>query len=188
MGDLGVARRREHLVGKLDALSTVPLAVQPRFAADQLVQSLLDDRQVRPGDGIVEPHYDVSGADAIAVVDAELADDAAGQVLDLLDVRIDHDGSDGDHGSGKLRGRCPSADTARKQRDDGDAGEEVASNRAARSRGIILHRSILRHPELPSRTAAAGPAPGHPPWRRPYPCGPQLSLLTVAHPYGLATT
>src|SRR5260370_15855629 len=173
MGDLGVARRREHLVGKLEARLAHTLAVRPRFAAARLVQSLLDVRQVRPGDGIVEPHYDVSGADAIAVVDAELADDAAGQVLDLLDVRIDHDGSDGDHGSGKLRGRCPSADTARKQRDDGDAGEEVASNRAARSRGIILHRSILRHPELPSRTAAAGPAPRAPSLPRTPSLGPR---------------
>ncbi len=68
IGDLGVAPAREHLVRKLDGRSAVPLALEPRFAADQLVQPLLGSSAVAPG----------SRARGLAAIEAGIGHDRRG--------------------------------------------------------------------------------------------------------------
>ena len=91
-GDVGIAGARPaDPAGNLTALGAVALALEARLARVELVEALGDDGQVGARDGVVEAHHDVALLDAVAVAHAQLADDAAGRVLDLLDVGIDDD-------------------------------------------------------------------------------------------------
>ena len=62
--------------------------------------------------GLVEAHQHVAGLDAVAVADLQLADDAAGRVLHLLDVAIDDDLSR----RRSRRRRCPWSPPSRRRR------------------------------------------------------------------------
>ena len=57
--------------------------------------------------------------DPVAVAHADLADDAAGRVLHLLDVALDHHLADGDDGSAEGGGRRPDAEAAEQHHHDG---------------------------------------------------------------------
>ena len=70
---------------------------EPCLAGPHLVEAFGDDGEVGARDGLVEPHHDVAGANAVAVAHEQFADDAAGQVLHLLDVGIDDDRAGRDH-------------------------------------------------------------------------------------------
>ena len=63
---------------------------------------------------------------------AELSDDAAGRVLDLLDVGIDDDGALRDERSGQRHGSRPAADAAGQHDDDHQSGQHVAADGLAR--------------------------------------------------------
>lgn len=72
-----------------------------------------DDRRVCKRLRLVETDQDITGIDPVALPHAQLSDNAACGVLNLLDVRIHHDHALGDHGARQL-GRCrPTADTER---------------------------------------------------------------------------
>ena len=116
-------RARGARAGKPIVFGVVALGLEPGLPRLQLVQALHHDGEVCLGDGLVEPHHHVAGLDRVAVADPQLADDAAGRVLDLLDVRIDHDEARRDHGAGKLGRRRKPADAAGEQGHDGDPAE-----------------------------------------------------------------
>ena len=94
----------------VDARAVRPAAARPR--AIQPVEILGDDREVRLGDGVVEPHHDLAGLDQIAIAREQFADDAAGRVLHLLDVGFDHDLARRDQRARDFRGRGPAAEAA----------------------------------------------------------------------------
>ena len=94
--------------GNLIASAPSRSALEARLARAQFVQALGDDREVGARHRVVEPHHDVAGLDAVAVAHAHFADDAAGRVLHLLDVGIDHDRARRDQRAGQLGGRRPS--------------------------------------------------------------------------------
>ena len=56
--------------------------------AVELGQGLGYDGEIGARDRVVEPHQQVARFNPVAVLDAQLADHAAGRVLDLLDVRF----------------------------------------------------------------------------------------------------
>ena len=129
-------------LGKLDALGAVALGRQARLAGGELGQSLGHDREIGARDGVVEPHQQVAGLDAVAVLDAQLADHAAGRVLDLLDVRFNDDRARRDQRAGDLDGGGPDADAERQENDDRNARDRVAPDGFARA--PWLRRSLRR--------------------------------------------
>jgi hypothetical protein len=88
---------------KGDPLGAALLGLQPRRPRPQPVEVLGDDGQTGLGDGVVEPHHDVARLDHVTVAGAQFADHAAGGMLHLLDVGIDHDGAGRDQRAGDLR-------------------------------------------------------------------------------------
>src|SRR5215207_4262326 len=129
-GDVGVGAAPEELAREDDLVDVVALGLETGEPRLQLVQALHHDGEVCLSDSLVEPHDDVAGLDLVAVADPQLADDAAGRVLDLLDVRIDHDEARCDHGARKLGRRRKPADAAGEQGHDGDPADEMAPDRA----------------------------------------------------------
>src|SRR6185295_5629784 len=110
---------------KRHAFRAVAFGLETRLARRQLVQAFGDDGEVGAGDRIVKLHEDIAGFYAIAVLNVELANDAAGRMLDLLHVRIDDDRALRDERTGDL-GRCrPAADASGEQEHNQAAGQEV---------------------------------------------------------------
>src|SRR5215208_6318904 len=157
-GGVGIARASEELRGKADAVDVVALGLEPSEAGLELVEALHHDREVRLRNRLVEPDHDVASLDLIAVADPELADDAAGRMLDLLDVRVDDEAAGRDHGSRQLGRRRKPADPAGEKRHDRNAPEQVLADRRFRGR---LH---LAHAFAPwvSTTLRTVPPPGEP--------------------------
>jgi hypothetical protein len=121
-------------IGELDGLQVVPLGGEPRLTGLQLVELRDQHGEVGAGHRLVELHQEVARFDGGAVLDEDLADDAARRVLDLLDVRVDGDLPRGDHRAGERGGRSPDAEPAAEQGDHGDAAENLVPNRTSESR------------------------------------------------------
>jgi hypothetical protein len=140
--DVGIVRRRGELLRCLDGFCSVALGSKARLARIELGEALDDNGEVGAGHGLVKANENVAGLHPVAVADAQFADDAAGRVLDLLDVRIDDDRALRDQRAGNLRRRRPAADSDRQERHDHDAGEDVAADRGARTRPrFALHHA-----------------------------------------------
>ena len=118
---------------KLDLVEAALLGLQPRRARPQSVQRLGDDGEVGLDHGLVEPHHDVAGLDDVAVAHAHLADHAAGRVLHLLDVGIDHDRARRDQRAGDLHRRGPAAEPAGQHQHQRQADDQMRPDRAARA-------------------------------------------------------
>ena len=84
-------------------LRAVALGRKPCLAGGEFGQRLGHDREIGARDGVVEPHQEVAGLYLVAVLHAQLADHAAGRVLDLLDVRFDDDRARRDQRAGVSR-------------------------------------------------------------------------------------
>ena len=104
----GLPARASSSAGNIDGLLAVALAFEPSLAGGKFVETLGDDGEVGARDGVVEAHHDIALLDAVAVAHQQFADDAAGRMLHLLDVRIDDDGAGRDQGAGQLRWCRPS--------------------------------------------------------------------------------
>ena len=79
------------VIRKVQRVRTIAFACKSCLARRKLVEAFRDDRQICPRDRLVQAHDDVAALDAIAFANAQLADDSAGGVLHLLDIRIDND-------------------------------------------------------------------------------------------------
>src|SRR4029077_20859410 len=73
----------EQIRRKLDGLRTVALGFEACFARGEFIKSLGNDGEVGAGDRIVELDKNVASLDAIAILHVELADNAAGRMLDF---------------------------------------------------------------------------------------------------------
>ena len=100
-----------------DLLGAVALGRQARLAGGELVKLLVTiARLARVMVSSSAP--EVAGLDAVAVSHAQLADHAAGRVLDLLDVRFNDDRARRDQGAGDLDGGGPAADPGPQEGDE----------------------------------------------------------------------
>ena len=131
--DVGIVGAIEQRRRKHDLVEAALLGLQPRGARPQPVEVLGDDRKARLDDGVVEPHHDVAGLDQIAVARADFADHAAGRMLNLLDVGIDHDRSRRDQRARDFRGRCPAAEAAGEHDDHRQPDDQMQPDRAPRA-------------------------------------------------------
>jgi len=123
--DLRIPLAPRQLVGELDGPVVVALGLETGLAGGQLVERLGHDAEIRLRLRAVEPDDHVALLHPVALLDQQLAHDAAGRVLDLLDVGIDHQLAGRDHGAGQLgRGR-PSADAE----DQEEAGRHTDQER-----------------------------------------------------------
>ena len=137
--DLGVGAARQKLGRELDVGRVVALGLEPREPRVHLVEALHHDGEVRLGDGLVEAHDDVARLDPVAVADPQLADHAAGRVLDLLHVRVDHHGAGRDDRACKLGGGRKPADAAGEKRDRSEAAEKMAADGTLRRAWFAAH-------------------------------------------------
>ena len=96
----GASTVRQHL-GKDDVVGTVALCLEAAEPGRHFVDGHRDDRKIRLGHGLVEPHQHVASLDAIAFTHVELTDDPARRMLDLLDAAVDDDLALRDDGAGK---------------------------------------------------------------------------------------
>src|SRR3954451_1441124 len=170
-GELGVAGPGEKLGREDDLADIVALGLEPGEAGLELVQALDHDGEVRLRDGLVEPHHDIARLDLVAVARPQFADDTAGRVLHLLDVRVDDEAARRDHGAGQLGCRRKPADAAGEKRHDRETAKQVAADRPLR-RGLRLAHAFapwvsttLRRVPPPAGDCPASAAPG-PPGRR----------------------
>ena len=107
----------------------VALGLEPCLAAEILVELLRHDLHVGAGHRLVQADQEIALGDPVALLDPQLADDAAGRMLDLLDAGIDHELAAGDDGAGQGRGRRPQADGSAEESDDGEPGHGRPAHR-----------------------------------------------------------
>src|SRR5439155_17045528 len=154
-GDIGIGDAGDEILGKSDRIQILPLGLEAGLAGHKLVEILGDHRRHGADLGWIQPQQDIAGLDPVALLDAQLGDDAAGRVLDLLDVRIDDEKSGCDDGARELCGRRPAAHPAADQQHHHHAGGEVAADRALRGIVGLAHRA-----PAPSVTILSGMAAG----------------------------
>ncbi len=128
-----------------DRLGAVPFGAETRLARIEFVETLGDDGQIGPGHCLVETNQNVARLHPITIVRPHFADDAAGRVLHLFHVGIDHQRALGDERAGDFGGRGPAADTEGKERHDGAADNDMPADRSANVRG-----RLGAHPTPPS--------------------------------------
>ncbi len=108
-GGFRIARVVQQRGRKDDLVRSALFGLQARGARQQTVQALGDDRETRLGYGVVEADDNIAGLDDVAIFRAKLADDAAGRMLNLLHIGIDHDLTRRDERTGDFGRRRPSA-------------------------------------------------------------------------------
>jgi hypothetical protein len=133
-GNLGIAALREQLGRELDPLDVGDLGFLARTPGRIFAQALDDDRKVRLGLRLIETDDNLACLDARSVAYAQLANDAAGRMLDFLNIAVDNELTLSDHSTGELSGRGPAADASHQQRDRRAAGQQVVAYRTMRDR------------------------------------------------------
>ena len=145
-----IGRALGQFLGKDDLVRTVALRLFARLTRHELVEAFGVDRQVGAGLGIVETHDHLAGLHDVAVVDEQLADDAAGRVLNFLDVGVDDDHAGSDHGARQLGGGRPAADAQREENGRGGARNEMRADGSG-----AFHRLRAWHCLRPRRQSVA---------------------------------
>ena len=135
--DVGVVDGGRKLLGHRDRLGAVALGGKPRLARIELGETLGDDRQIRLRHGFVEANENIAGLDPVAVAHANLADDTAARVLDLLDVGIDDQRALGDQRAGDLGGRGPAAESDAEERYQRATDDDMPADRRAGIQGRL---------------------------------------------------
>lgn len=87
----------EQHLGKHDLVGSIALGLETSLSREQLIDAVGDDRRIGERLGLVEADQNVPCIDPVALPHAQLSDDAASGVLDLLDAQIHHDHALGDH-------------------------------------------------------------------------------------------
>src|SRR5262249_53360409 len=147
----------QQVLREFDRGPAVALGFEPAAARGELGQTLVDHGDIALRGGLGEQNEQVARLHVRAVANLELADDAAGRMLYLLDVGLHHQRSGCDDGAGELGGGADHADAAdqedRRRRD----GREVGPDRALRRTGAH-DRALV--PRALAVCAEAGAATG----------------------------
>src|SRR5207237_9125787 len=177
-------------VRELDRRTTVALALKARAARVELVEAFLNDCQIGTRHGVVETHQNIALLDAVAVANIQLADNAAGRMLDLLDVGIDDDRALRNQRSGQRHGAGPAADTEGEDQDDDEARHDVALDRSAGIQNRRLAHDLAtpvsgttlsgRAPAFCCSTRASTSSLGPNAWARPWPIISRRSTPAMA--------
>ena len=133
VANIGIGGLIGQLWGELDLVEAALFGLQPRRARPQSVQRLDDDGEARLDHGLVETHHDIAGLDDIAVAHPDLADHAAGRVLHLLDVGIDHHRTRRDQRARNLHRRGPAAEPAGQNQHQRKPDDQMRAYRTARA-------------------------------------------------------
>jgi hypothetical protein len=88
MGNIRIIHAVKQGLGEVDRVQVVPLGLIARSPRRVFVKRLGYDRKIRACLCFIEPDHLIAGLDAIAVAYPHLADDAAGGVLNFLDIGI----------------------------------------------------------------------------------------------------
>ena len=144
--DIGVLSTREQRRRKYDVVEAPLFGLQPRGPRPQPVEVFGDDREARPGDGVIEPHDNVAGLDDIAVARAQFADHPAGRMLHFFHVGFDHDRSRRDQRPGDLGRRRPAAKPAGKNGDHRQADDQMQPYRLPRSALFAVAHDLATPP------------------------------------------
>src|SRR5262249_55488216 len=107
-----------------DIRKAVALGEQAGFARDIKIELRLNDPESRARQSIVKAQQHLAGFDFAALLDKDLSDDAAVEVLDLFDVALDHDATRRDDGAGNV-GRGGPADETAEAEDQSRAAQKV---------------------------------------------------------------
>ena len=135
--NVGIGRTLREVFRELDLRQSEPLGLQPRLSRDGAVILLGDDLQIGAGGGLVQPDDDVARRHAVALLDQDFSDDAAGLVLHLLGVALDNDIARGNHRPGERGRRRPRPDAADKQDGYRQAEQDVGSDAFAGARALF---------------------------------------------------
>src|SRR4051812_5524414 len=173
----------EKRLWEFDLVETTLLGLKPRRARLRGVEILGDDGEVGLGDGVVEPHHDVAGLDHVAIASTHLADDAAGRMLDLLDVGFDHDLTRRDQSARNLHRRPPAAEADQEDQHDPKPEHQVEPDRLpygplrGRLRAAERHRAhALAPPSLTILIGAGGVTRGWITWASTCSLGPKACM------------
>src|SRR5262245_7672083 len=127
--DIRIGGARGNVRRKVEALLAVALPLEPRLPRSQFIETFHDDQQVGARHCLVEAHHHVAGLHPGALAHVEFADHAAGRVLHLLGVAVDHQRTGTNDGAGQCRGGGPAADAAGEKDDGCEAGAQVLADR-----------------------------------------------------------
>ena len=120
-------------VGNVTDSAAITLGFETRLAGGELVEALGDDGEVRARDRIIEPHEDIAGLDAVAVLNTSSPTTPPVGCWTFFTFEIDDDRALRDERAGDL-GRCrPTAHAAGEQQHDQAAGQKMTMDRVARA-------------------------------------------------------
>ena len=136
----------QHRAGNVTAFGPVTFGFETRLARGEFVEAFGDDGKVGARDRIVEPYENIAGLDAVAVAHAELANNAAGRMLDLLHVGIDDDRAWRDERTGRSGSWPPNRRRLRRATArSGNAGQQMTMDGVARAPGAAAGNSSVAH-------------------------------------------
>src|SRR4051812_11703788 len=181
--DVGIVAAVEQRLRVVDPVDPALLGLEPRGTRLRRVEILGDDGEVGLGDGVVQPHHDVTGLDHVAIASAQLADHAAGRMLHLLDVGFDHDLAGRDQRARDLHGRSPAAEPDQEDQHDPKPKHQVKTDRLPYGplrgglRPAERHRAhALAPPSLTILIGAGGVTRGWSTWASTCSFGPKACM------------
>jgi hypothetical protein len=123
---------------RLDPRRSIALGLEPRLAREVLVELLGDNLEIGAGYRLVEANQKLALGNALPLMHLQLADNAAGRVLHLLDAGVDDELASGHDRAGQGGGRRPQSDGAAEQSDERGADD------GGTAQGLLMPRWLRR--------------------------------------------
>src|SRR6185503_4915009 len=124
------------LIGEFYRRRAVAFGLEPSLSRRQLGQRFCDDREIGASDGVIKPYQKISRFDVSAILYKQFADHAAGWVLNLLDVRLDHNCAGSNESSSYFHCSRPEPNSEGQEQDDQYSRNRVATDRVERARRL----------------------------------------------------
>jgi hypothetical protein len=102
---------RHDFIREDDAIGIIALRLEPPPSHSEFFKAFGDHRQIGAGLRCVQAHDHIACCDFLAFMYQDLADNAAGRMLNFFDVGIDYKPAGSDNRTSEIRGCGPSADT-----------------------------------------------------------------------------
>jgi hypothetical protein len=141
---LRVAGARGQEVRKIELSLLFPLGIKPRFPRRQFIQPFGDDGEIRACYRVIQSDQQIAALDACAIAHIELADNAAGRMLNFFHIAVDDKLAACNHRAGELQHRGAAADAADQHHHGHKSDQHIAANRTTGSeRRLICHDDVL---------------------------------------------